>query len=410
MKHTTVVIIGAGQSGLAMSYVLMNKGIDHIILERGEAANSWRHERWDSLKLLTPNRMNTLPGLAYDGPSPDGFMSAAELVRRFDRCLAQTGFPIQTGTSVLSVEPGPGGYRVQTDQGSIGAHTVVMATGANAHPRIPRFGQNAPTAVFQTDPLRYKRPSDLPEGKTLVVGASASGLQLARELQRSGRQVTLAVGNHTRMPRHYRGRDILEWMSLIGVAGTLYSDVADLDRVRRLPSPSLTADHTLDLNMLQDLGVELVGRCVGMENGRAVLSGSLANLCTSADLKMARLLATIDQFVETHTNHEAPIASPLPTPTRLPATPRLRIDLAREGYTSILWATGYTPDFSWLRAPHFDRKNQLVHDGGVVAPGLYVMGLPYLRYRRSTLLAGAGDDARALAECIVGELTSRKTA
>jgi len=397
MKRTTAVIIGAGQSGLAMSFELMQRGIDHIVLERGEVANSWRHERWDSLKLLTPNRMNALPGLPYAGPDADGFMSVRELVTRFDTCLSRTSFPIDTGTTVLSVAPSDRGYRVQTDQGALEANAVVMATGACNHPKIPAFAKAASDDMVQTSPLSYKRPSDLPEGKTLVVGASASGLQLARELQLSGRQVTLAVGNHTRMPRRYRGRDILEWMGRIGVTSTLYSDLPDLDRVRRLPSPSLTADDTLDLNLLQEFGVELVGRCVGLDGEEAHFAGSLANTCASADLKMTRLLASIDAFADQHNPKDCPADDAPLAPTQLPDGPRLRINLAREGFTSILWATGFAPDFTWLRAPHFDAKGRLMHDGGVVTKGLYVMGLPYLRYRRSTLLFGAGDDAMFLA-------------
>ncbi len=397
MRRTTAVIIGAGQSGLAMSFELMQRGIDHIVLERGEVANSWRYERWDSLKLLTPNRMNTVPGIPYDGPDPDGFMSVSGLVARFDTCLARTSFPVKTGTTVLSVVRLDRGYRIQTDQGALEAEAVVMATGACNHPKVPTFAQTAPGDIVQTSPLRYKRPSDLPEGKSLVVGASASGLQLARELQLSGRQVTLAVGNHTRMPRRYRGRDILEWMGRIGVTSTLYSDVPDLDRVRRLPSPTLTADETLDINTLQTLGVEVVGRCVGLEGGEAHFAGSLANTCALADLKMDRLLDTIDAFTTQKEFGDSPSIDARPAPTQLPDDPRLRIDLAREGYTSILWATGFAPDFSWLRAPHFDTKGRLMHDGGIVAKGLYVMGLPYLRYRRSTLLYGANDDANVLA-------------
>ena len=177
-----------------------------------------------------------------------------------------------------------------------------------------------------------------------------------------------------------------------------FSDVHDIDRVRRLPSPSLTAERTLDLNRLQDLGVELVGRCVGLDNGHAQFSGNLANTWASADLKMARLFASIDAHASMHMPDGCISALPSMTPTKLPDDPRLSINLVQEGYTSILWATGFTPDFSWLRAPHFDRKNRLLHDGGVVAQGLYVMGLPCMRYRRSTLLQGACDDARALAD------------
>ncbi|MGB7242108.1 MAG: pyridine nucleotide-disulfide oxidoreductase, partial [Sulfitobacter sp.] len=244
----------------------------------------------------------------------------------------------------------------------------------------------------------------------LVVGASASGLQLAREIQASGRQVTLAVGNHLRLPRVYRGIDIAMWLELIGATTIPYDKVDDITRVRRTPSLPLVAGETIDLNTLQETGVEITGRLVAMNNARALFSGSLFNLCTGADLKMNRLLTSIDDWVDDHglSNLFAPVERFAPTAP--PAAPRLSVDLIAEGFGSILWATGYHPDFRWLNLPVFDAKGALKHEGGVVAQGLYAMGLPYLRQRKSTFIDGASDDANALADHLITGLPRQMAA
>lgn len=397
MKRTTTAIIGAGQSGLAMSHELTLAGVDHVILERGQIANSWRKERWDSLRLLTPNWMNGLHGHDYKGNDHDGYMHVAELINAFDASAAKSGAPVRTETTVLSVDGTPGAYRVQTDQGALSCNSVVMANGACATPKIPAFASQLPDQVQSFTPQTYKRPAQLPDGKVLVVGASASGMQLAREIQQSGRQVVLAVGTHSRFPRNYRDADITMWLEIIGATTIPYTEVDDIERVRRTPSLTLVADETIDLNSLQDLGVEITGRLVAINDGRALFSGSLANHCAAADLKMNRLLESIDDWVDAAdlTNLVAPVQRYVPT--RVPTAPRLSMDLAAEGFGAVLWATGYRPDFNWLELPVFDRKGNLKHDGGVVAEGLYAMGLPYLRQRKSTFIDGACDDARALA-------------
>lgn len=407
MKQITTVIIGAGQSGLAMSRELAARGVDHVILERGKIANSWRTERWDSLRLLTPNWMNGLPGAPYAGRDHEGYMSVSGLISRFDDYARATQAPVMTETSVLGIAPHWRGYRVQTGQGAIDCENVVVATGAAALASRPGFASDLPGDVAQFTPLDYKRPGDLPPGRVLVVGASASGTQIAREIQLSGREVTLAVGEHVRVPRAYRDADILTWMEITGRWGERFDQVQDLDRQRRLPSLQLTGepgDNPLDLNALQDMGIELVGRMAGIRDGVALFSGSLANHCTAADLKMDRLLAGFDEWA-VETGLEPFMAPPHRLPrTRIPEVPRLSVDLAREGFGAVIWATGYRPDHSWIDLPVFDRKGRILHTGGVVRPGLYVMGLPFLRRRKSTFIDGAGDDARDLADHLAGHL------
>lgn len=410
MKHTTTVIIGAGHSGLAMSRELCARSVDHVILERGQIANSWRKERWDSLRMLSPNWMNGLPGSSYNGTDQDGYMHVSELIDQFDRYAICGQFPVHTETNVVSVDRLSTGFRVQTDQGAIGCHSVVMANGACAVPKIPSFASGLPLRIQQFTPLNYKRPSELPDGHVLIVGASASGLQLAREIQMSGRQVTLAVGSHVRMPRRYRNVDIMHWLETIGVTSIPYTEVDDINRVRRTPSLTLVADETLDLNALQSIGVEITGRLAIVTGRRALFSGSLANLCAAADLKLNRLLNAIDEWATSMELDDLIAPAERFDATHVPDDPCLSVDLAQGRYGSVIWATGYRSDFSWLNLPVFDRKGQLQHDGGVVAPGLFVMGLPFLRQRKSTFIAGAGDDARALANHLSNNLGQRLAA
>ncbi len=413
MNRVTTVIIGAGQNGLAMSRELSLRDIDHVVLERGEIANSWRKERWDGLRLLSPNWQNVMPGHPYGGPDPEGYMSAAEFAGILDRFAADEAVPVRTGVSVIRVRAGAGGYVVETTESAFACESVVIATGACARARIPAFARELPDFVRQFSPLTYKRATDLPEGGALVVGASASGVQIARELRLAGRDVTLAVGAHTRLPRTYRGGDIMFWMDRLGLFDLGYTEVDDIERVRRTPSMQLMGDpegSSVDLNALQDLGVEIAGRLAGITDGQAQFSGSLANACASADLKLYRLLDAVDEWIEA-TGFAEIVASPdRPSPTRLPAAPRLSLDFVTEGVTSIVWATGYAPDHGFLDLPVFDAKGRIRHDGGVVAPGLYVMGLPFLRRRKSLHIDGAGEDARDLADhleaCLSGRLAA----
>ncbi|MBB3192431.1 NAD(P)-binding domain-containing protein [Halomonas cerina] len=399
-RAVTAVVIGAGHAGLAMSHHLAARGIDHVILERGEVANSWRHERWDSLRLLTPNWQCRLPGLGYAGPDPNGFMTMPELIAFLDGYARRTTAPIHTHTRVHSVYPGDTGYRVITDRDEWHCRAVVLASGACNLPRVPALATALPPGIASLTLHDYRHPDALPAGGVLVVGASASGVQLADEIQRSGRLVTLAVGDHVRMPRRYRGRDIQWWMEVAGLLDQRLDEVEDLERARRLPSPQLVGSpepRTLSLGTLAEQGVRLVGRLAGLRDGHLQFSGSLHTHCAAADLKLGRLLDTFDDWARTH-DRDATLPPPERfAPTPVPEKPCLGLDLARGEIKSVVWATGNRPDYRWLHLPVFDRKGRLRHHGGVVdAPGVYVMGLPFLRRRKSSFLHGADDDAREL--------------
>jgi putative flavoprotein involved in K+ transport len=296
--RTTTVVIGAGHGGLAMSRCLSDRSIDHVVLERSEVANSWRTERWDSLRLLTPNWQCRLPGYAYEGDDADGFMTMPEVADFVAGYAKEIAAPVQTGTTVTSVRRDDDGYRVTSDQGEWECRTVVLATGAFNLPRVPAVSEAVPRSVTTLTPMDYRNPDELAEGRVLVVGASATGVQIADEIQRSGRSVTLAVGEHVRAPRVYRGRDIHWWMEAAGVLDERYDEVDDITRARRVPSMQLAGSPeraTFDLNALTAIGVELVGRFAGISGDRAQFSGSLRNKCELADLKLGRLLDTIDE-------------------------------------------------------------------------------------------------------------------
>ncbi|MDL0433849.1 NAD(P)-binding domain-containing protein [Marinobacter sp. TBZ242] len=399
MKTVTAVVVGAGHAGLAMSHHLARHGIDHVILERGEVANAWRHQRWDSLRLLTPNWQTRLPGQIYTGPEPQGFMGMAELIAFLDDYARGLSAPLHTGTEVISVRQAEDGYRVMTDRGEWRCRAVVIATGACQRAAVPALAADLPPWIASLTPLDYRNPDQLAPGGVLVVGASATGVQLADELQRSGRPVTLAVGEHLRLPRRYRSRDIQWWLEHAGLLDQRFDEVEDLIRARRQPSPQLlgsTEPLDLDLNALSKRGVCLVGRLVGLAGTRLQFSGSLAVHCQAADLKLVRLLDNLDDWASAHGWHEALPASERPAPTRVPQRPCLGLDLAAGEIKTVLWATGFRPDYRWLEVPVFNARGRLLHHGGVVAPGLYAMGLPFMRRRKSGAIHGADDDAREL--------------
>jgi putative flavoprotein involved in K+ transport len=377
------------------------------VLERGEVANAWRTERWDSLRLLTPNWMCRLPGHGYEGDDPDGFMRAAEVADFVSHYARQVSAPVFTHTPVTRVAQHDGGYRVSTPDGDWVCRAVVLASGAFNRPLLPPTAQAVPPGVAQLSAHDYRNPQQLAPGGVLVVGASATGVQLAQEIQRSGRPVTLAVGEHVRLPRVYRGRDIQWWMLAAGLLDQRIEEVDDPVRARRVPSPQLAGTperSTLDLNALRAEGVELVGRLAAIRDGKALFSGSLRNVCALADLKMNRLLDAVDEWIAGQGLAGELGAAERFAPTEVAASPRLGMTLVDEIRT-VVWATGLGPDHSWLDLPVFDRKGALKHDRGIVdAPGLYVLGLPFLRRRKSSFMHGAEDDVREIGAHLAGHL------
>ncbi len=409
MKNVTTVIIGAGQSGLAFSKQLTARSVDHVVLERGEIANTWRKERWDSLRLLTPNWQSRLPGHAYGGDDPDGYMHAKDVTYFLSVYASIVGAPVKTQTEVLSVSGFGNGYKVETTSGDWFCTSVVIANGACSRASVPAVAQDLPPGINSLTTLDYKNPDQLDGGGVLIVGASASGAQLAKEIQASGRQVTLSTGEHVRLPRTYRGKDICWWMDAIGLMDTHYSEIDDLKRARKVASLQLMGSDdrsNIDLNTLQDEGIRVAGRLQGLLDGTALLSGALANHCMLADLKMTRLLDSVDEWAEAMGRVSEFEAIHRFSETRIDENTPLSIDLASEGIKTVIWATGYRPDYSWLNLPVLDRKGAIRHNGGVATDvdGVYVMGLPFLRRRKSSYIDGVGDDAADLADYLLSTL------
>jgi putative flavoprotein involved in K+ transport len=407
------VVIGAGHAGLAMSRCLAERSIDHVVLERGEVANSWKTERWDSLTLLTPNWQSRLPGFAYAGGDPHGYRTMAETIAFIEAYARAIAAPVRAHTAVTSLRRTEDGYAIRTAAGEWRSRVVVLASGACNIASVPDYAAAVPGGVATLTTMQYRNPAQLAEGGVLVVGASASGVQIADEIQRSGRAVTLSVGEHIRMPRVYRGRDIQWWMDAAGILDQRYNEVDDINRARNVPSLQLAGypdRRTLDLNSLAAIGVRIVGRLGTIRDGKALFSGSLANKTALSDLKMNRLLESLDAWATANGLDGEVGPRERFAPTRVAAAPPLSLDLARGEIRTVLWATGYRPDYAWLEVPVLDRKGRIRHDGGVVgeAPGMYLMGTQFLRRRKSALIDGAGDDARDLAAHIAQFLGRRQ--
>jgi len=407
MKHTDAIIIGGGHAGLAMSRCLTEYAIDHIILERGRIGERWRSERWDSLRLLSPNWHSRLPHWHYDGDKPDDFMTVPDYIRHLERYAQSFEAPVQTGTTVLAVERFAGGrFRITTDKGEWATNKVVIATGFCDRPRVPGFATAVPDDVFQLVPSNYRNPAQLPQGGVLVVGSSATGLQIADELVDAGRAVTLAVGTHVRLPRRYRGKDILYWMDAMG----LFAAPVDPSEERNSPAPQLVGtpeNRDLDLGVLQRKGVRLAGRAVAVQGSRVVMADDLADKIVAADAKMMQLLAKIDGFIAS-TGGDVQSLTPGPPPAIEPPPAPAEINLRTGGIRTIVWATGYERRYPWLKIPAVDERGEVRHVGGVTPqPGLYILGVRFQRRKDSNLIDGVGRDAeylsRHLADRAVGK-------
>jgi len=408
MKRTEVVIIGGGQAGLAMSRCLSDRSVEHVVLERGRIGERWRTERWDTLRLLTPNWQSRLPGWRYQGSDPDGYMTMPEVIDYLEGYARSFRAPVEQATTVLAVDGDGYGYRVTTDRGIWSAKNVVIATGHCDLPQVPAIARDLSPDILQLVPGRYRNPEELPKGGVLVVGASASGIQLADEIHASGRPVTIAVGRHTRLPRKYRGRDILQWLELMGLFDQTPEDVYDFDVSREQPSLQLVGrpDHsTLDLPLLEKRGVRLAGRLVGANDHKVHFEDDLVAYTAAADAKLAVLLRRIDNSIrKAGPDDHAEQAEPF-VPFLWPAPSPSEIDLLNAGISTVLWATGFRRSYPWLKVPVLDHRGEIIHRGGVTPePGLYVLGLQFLRRRKSAFIDGVGDDAVELAEHIYSRL------
>jgi len=413
MGTTETIIVGGGQAGLAMSRCLTDRGVEHVILERGRVAERWRTERWDSLRLLTPRWQSRLPGWRYRGPDLDGFMTKAEVVTYLDEYARSFRAPLHTGVAVTRVHGRGDSFEVQTDAGAWASSNVVIATGYCARAAVPAFAAELAGDMDQLVPTQYRNPRQLRAGGVLVAGASATGIQLAAEIARTGREVILAVGNHIRLPRRYRGRDIMRWLDEMGVLRETADQVPDLEASRRQPSLQLIGSEeggSLDLQVLQDRGVRIVGRMTGVSGHRAYFADDLADSIGHAERKMHGMLHRIDWHLARLRLSCAFPVEPRPRAVAVPVAPRT-LNLRDRGVNTVVWATGYRRDYPWLHIPVLDATGEIMHRGGVTPrPGLYVLGLQFMRRRNSAFLDGVGADAADLTEHLIQHRARRLVA
>jgi putative flavoprotein involved in K+ transport len=349
--------------------------------------------------------------MVYEGDDPDGFLTVPQVSHFIASYADKISVPLERRTNVLGIKVHGSGYLVETSQGDWQARGLVLASGACNKSNVPLgLTESLSDSIDIVHAIHYRNPDQLAEGGVLVVGAAATGTQLALELQRSGRPVTLAVGEHVRLPRIYRERDIFYWMETVGLLDEGYKEVDDIKRARNVSSPQLigSPEHaSLGLNELTKSGVKLVGRYVGLREGVAQFSGSLRNHCALADLKMNRLLKRIDEWVLEEGPHSYVAPPHRFDSTQVESSPPLEINFASGDIRTILWATGFHPDYDWLHVPVFDRKGRIRHDGGVVdAPGMYLLGVNFLRRRKSSFIHGAEDDANDLSDHLAAYLAT----
>ena len=405
MERIETLVIGAGQAGLATSYFLTQHGREHVLLERGRIANTWRTERWDGFVLNTPNLAQLLPGAEYEGDDPDGFAPLADVIRYLEGYAGSFSAPVREHVSVTAVRRASDAYGVETESGPLEATNVVVASGAfqQARPRLP--GTDTAPVELQLTTSEYRRPEQLPEGAVLIVGAGQSGCQIADELLGADRKVFLSVGTCPWFPRRYRGRDIVDWVLRLGLLD---------ETVDSLPSPAARlgcnppvsgndGGHDCHPRWLAGRGATVVGRLEGIDGAVARFGRGLEETLAAGDAFVDELTSGIDSFVA-DSGIDAPEAEARDRgPSAVPEVPEL--DLREHEITAILWATGFRPSYGWIDLDVTDEYGWPVQDWGVSRhPGLCFVGVNWLHKRKSALFCGVGEDA----EHVVSHLVARR--
>jgi len=422
MEQHDVVVVGAGQAGLAASHHLAARGIEHVVLEAGEIGESWQSRRWDSFTLVTPNWANRLPGFCYRPDQPDVFLPRAEIVAMLRAFAAGLAAPIRTGVRVDSLERASGGpgFRLGTSVGPVAARAVVVAAGFLARPNLPSFARLLPGRIRQLSSSEYRSPEALPAGAVLVVGSAQSGCQIAEELNDRGRRVYLSVGSAGRVPRRYRGLDVIRWLEMAG-RFDLPEDRWPDPRGRFAPNPHVSGTrggHTLNLHRFCRDGIRLLGRVEGVDGERLLLAPDLHQQLARVDAFADTFLKQVDEVVATH-GLDVPPAD-LDDPANWDEYPgddgyrapiEQTLDLAAAGISTVVWAGGFRPDLGWIRLPALDATGCPVHRAGITAePGLAFVGIKFQTRNASDLLLGVGDDARFVVDQVAGLLGARSGA
>lgn len=406
-KHYSVVVIGAGQAGLSASYHLARAGIDHIVLDKAEPAHAWRHERWDSFCLVTPNWQCQLPGFPYDGDDPKGFMKKDEIVAYLERYRQWLNPPLECGVEVLRVVKEAETYRVNTSRGTLSADHVIVASGAYHTPIVPPFAKHLPSDVVQTHSRDYRNPQSLPDGAVLVVGSGQSGCQIAEDLHLAGRQVHLCLGDAPRSPRMYRGRDVVEWLEDMGYYDTPVEAHPDVDTTRDKTNHYLTGrdgGREIDLRQRALEGMKLYGYFRGVNGAVCEFAPDLSQRLDAADEVYNGIRALIDKYIAKQ-QLDVPTEPPY-TPVWRPSVEPTELDLRKATVTSVVFCIGFRAHFGFIEAPVFDERGYPRHKRGVSeVEGMYFLGLPWLHTWGSGRMSAVGRDA----EYIVGHIAARTT-
>lgn len=403
VEKVDTVVVGGGQAGIAMSEHLRNNGIEHVVLERGRIAERWRSERWDSLVANGPAWHDRFPGLEFADTDPNAFPGKESVADYFVSYSEKIEAPIRCGVEVKSVQRREGrrGFLVETSKGTIEAISVVAATGPFQRPVFPAIVPEE-TSILQIHSNTYRNPGQLPDGAVLVVGSGASGVQIADELKRAGRRVFLSVGPHHRPPRAYRGRDYVWWLGILGKW-----DAAANEPGMEHVSISVSGSHggfTVDFRRLAAAGITLVGMTQSFHDGIMTFAPDLEDNIKRGDDNYLSVLQEADAFAARHGLDlpEEPKAHQIDPDPECVANPISKLDLAEEDISSIIWATGYAVDFSWLKVDAFDEQGRPQHQRGVsTEPGIYFLGLPWLSRRGSSFIWGVWHDAKYLADQIL---------
>jgi putative flavoprotein involved in K+ transport len=403
MLSIDTLIVGAGQAGLAMSRCLTEAGVDHIVVERGRVGERWRTERWESLRLLSPNWATRLPAWRYRGADPSGYMTAAEFVEHLEHYAASFDAPVYQCMPVRQLHRVDGGFAVAAGDAAWHARNVVLATGWCDRPHVPAVAATLAADVAQLTPSTYRNAHRMPDGGVLVVGSSASGVQIADELARAGRDVVIAVGRHSRLPRRYRGQDVWSWLDRIGTFAETIDNVARPEQARREGSLQLAGhpDHRdVDLPALQREGVRLAGRLVGIDAHTTRFAADLATTTSASERRMRRVLARIDRHI-TARRLDGDVPDPEPV-TRLNGPCHVdHVNLRRAHVRTVVWATGFTRSYPWLHVPVLDATGEIRQRRGVTpATGLYVLGQRFQYRRDSNFIDGVRHDAAHVARLI----------
>jgi putative flavoprotein involved in K+ transport len=401
-ESVEVAIVGGGQAGLATSWYLSQAGVDHVVLEAGRVAETWRSRRWDSFCLVTPNMSVRLPGATYSGPDPDGFMSRAELVAFFESWVASFDPPLNEKSHVGHVEADSNGrFLLSLDGRQMHARTVVVASGSYHKAHRPAGAESLPATLHQVLAEDYGSPAKLPPGNVLIVGSGQTGCQLAEELHEAGRKVFLACGRCPWIPRRLDGHDLVWWLIESGFMDRT-PDKLPSPAARLVGNPQATGHgggRDLHYRTLHELGVELLGRFVGADGSAIHFADDLAASVDFGDARWAEIRGSIDALCA-KTGMRQPEYE-IPAPMRIKT--RASLDVARDGIGSVIWTSGYRPEYGWVRFPVFDDMGFPIQvDGRTNVPGLYFVGVHFLRKLKSAILYGVGEDAQVVAEQIVG--------